>query len=168
MDYDTFKIIHSELIMSVQYIEQDLRIINSTIKLGNYRDNYAVVDNASLGKLFYGKGKRKEAMLDLRFEDENTENRIKAYIEAFQNAGISGMFHFPGTALSKDDGIPCVIHDATIFFTPYKGEAMHSCYAVVDELPVSMMAGLELASYHDFYEESSYAEFREGEWTVEI
>lgn len=51
MDYDTFKMIHSELIMSVQYIEQDLRIIYSTIKPGNYKDNYAVVDNAPLGRL---------------------------------------------------------------------------------------------------------------------
>ena len=51
MTYDTFKLIHSELIMSVQYIEQDLRIIYSTVKPGNYEDNYAVVDNAPLGRL---------------------------------------------------------------------------------------------------------------------
>ncbi|MCR5024754.1 MAG: hypothetical protein K6A90_10540 [Lachnospiraceae bacterium] len=51
MDYDLFKMIHSELIMSVQYIEQDLRIIYSTIKHGNYEDNYALVDSAPLGKL---------------------------------------------------------------------------------------------------------------------
>ena len=51
MDYDTFKLIHSELIMSVQYIEQDLRIIYSTIKPGDYKVNYAIVDNAPLGKL---------------------------------------------------------------------------------------------------------------------
>ena len=51
MDYDLFKMIHSELIMSVQYIEQDLRIIYSTIKPGDYRDNYAIVDAAPLGKL---------------------------------------------------------------------------------------------------------------------
>ncbi len=36
MTYDTFKLIHSELIMSVQYIEQDLRIIYSTVKPGNF------------------------------------------------------------------------------------------------------------------------------------
>ena len=51
MTYDTFKLIHSELIMSVQYIEQDLRIIYSTVKPGNFEDNYAVVDNAPLGRL---------------------------------------------------------------------------------------------------------------------
>ena len=49
--YDTFKMIHSELIMSVQYIEQDLRIIYSTIKPGDYEDNYMEVDNKPLGKL---------------------------------------------------------------------------------------------------------------------
>ena len=51
IDYDIFKMIHSELIMSVQYIEQDLRIVYSTIKPGAYEDNYAIVDNAPLGKL---------------------------------------------------------------------------------------------------------------------
>ncbi len=51
MDYDTFKLIHSELIMSVQYIEQDLRIVYSTIKPGDYDDNFAYVDSAPLGKL---------------------------------------------------------------------------------------------------------------------
>ena len=51
MDYDTFKLIHSELIMSVQYIEQDLRIVYSTIKPGDYNDNFSYVDSAPLGKL---------------------------------------------------------------------------------------------------------------------
>ena len=51
MDYDTFKMIHSELIMSVQYIEQNLRIIYSTIKPGDYQKNYAIVNEAPLGKL---------------------------------------------------------------------------------------------------------------------
>ena len=51
MDYDTFKLIHSELIMSVQYIEQDLRIIYSTVKPGDYKDNYEIVDQAPLGKI---------------------------------------------------------------------------------------------------------------------
>lgn len=54
MDYDTFKMIHSELIMSVQYIEQDLRIIYSTIKPGDYQTNYAIVNEAPLGKLLSG------------------------------------------------------------------------------------------------------------------
>lgn len=34
MDYDTFKLIHNELIMSVQYIEQDLKLIYSILKGG--------------------------------------------------------------------------------------------------------------------------------------
>jgi hypothetical protein len=37
--------------MSVQYIEQDLRIVYSTIKPGAFEDNYAIVDRAPLGKL---------------------------------------------------------------------------------------------------------------------
>ena len=51
MDYDTFKLIHSELIMSVQYIEQDLKLIYSILKGGEFSDNYSDVENAPLGKL---------------------------------------------------------------------------------------------------------------------
>lgn len=51
MDYDTFKLIHSELIMSVQYIEQDLKLIYSILKSGKFYDNYSDVENAPLGKL---------------------------------------------------------------------------------------------------------------------
>ena len=51
MDYDTFKLIHSELIMSVQYIEQDLKLIYSTLKGGKFQDNYAYVENSPLGTL---------------------------------------------------------------------------------------------------------------------
>ena len=51
MNYDTFKLIHSELIMSVQYIEQDLKLIYSILKGGKFYDNYSDVENAPLGKL---------------------------------------------------------------------------------------------------------------------
>ncbi len=51
MDYDTFKLIHSELIMSVQYIEQDLKLIYSILKGGAFYDNYSDVENFPLGKL---------------------------------------------------------------------------------------------------------------------
>ena len=51
MDYDTFKLIHSELIMSVQYIEQDLRLIYSILRDGEFYDNYSDVENSPLGKL---------------------------------------------------------------------------------------------------------------------
>lgn len=51
MDYDTFKLIHSELIMSVQYIEQDLKLIYSILKGGEFSDNYSNVENFPLGKM---------------------------------------------------------------------------------------------------------------------
>ena len=51
MDYDTFKLIHSELIMSVQYIEQDLKLIYSILKDGEFYNNYSDVENFPLGKL---------------------------------------------------------------------------------------------------------------------
>ncbi len=51
MDYETFKLIHSELIMSVQYIEQDLKLIYPILKDGEFYDNYSDVENLPLGKL---------------------------------------------------------------------------------------------------------------------
>ncbi len=51
MTYDTFKLIHSELIMSVQYIEQDLKLIYSILKDGAISENYSDVENFPLGKL---------------------------------------------------------------------------------------------------------------------
>ena len=108
-------------------------------------------------------------MIDLTFANEEIEKRIMTYIEAFQNAGISGIFHFPGRILSKEDWVPCVVkEDGAVFFTPYKEEAMRACYDVADSLPVSMMAGLHLATYHDFYEDDSYAKYSESEWTIDI
>lgn len=51
MDYNTFKLIHSELIMSVQYIEQDLKLIYAIRKDGGIIANYFDVENFPLGKL---------------------------------------------------------------------------------------------------------------------
>ena len=51
MTYETFKLIHSELIMSVQYIEQDLKLIYSILKNGEISENYSDVENFPLGKL---------------------------------------------------------------------------------------------------------------------
>ena len=108
-------------------------------------------------------------MIDLKFADENIEKRIMTYIEAFRNVGISGTLHFPGRILSKEDWVPCVVkEDGAVFFTPYKDESMRACYEVADALPVSMMAGLHLMSYHDFYEGDPYAKYSEGEWTIDI
>ncbi len=46
-----FKVVHSELIMSVQYIEEDLRIIYSTVKPGDYDENRDYVENKPMGGL---------------------------------------------------------------------------------------------------------------------
>ena len=40
MTRDKFKLIHSELIMQVQLIENDLRLIYASIKTGDFDDNY--------------------------------------------------------------------------------------------------------------------------------
>ena len=108
-------------------------------------------------------------MLDMRFENQEMENRIKTYVGAFQNAGISGMFHFAGEIISRESGVPTMVKETVpVFFTPYKEEDIHRCYAVMDSLDVSIMAGIEITSYHDFMESSSYKRFRKEEWTIDI
>lgn len=51
MTRDNFKLIHSELIMQVQLIENDLRLIYASIKFGAFEDNYEHLEQANLGKI---------------------------------------------------------------------------------------------------------------------
>lgn len=48
---ELFKVVHSELLMSMQYLEQDLKIIYATIKDGQFNDNYEILADAPLGKI---------------------------------------------------------------------------------------------------------------------
>ena len=51
MTRDKFKLIHSELIMQVQCIESDLRIIYAAMKSGDFEDNYEELEKAKLGRI---------------------------------------------------------------------------------------------------------------------
>lgn len=51
MTRDKFKLIHSELIMQVQLIENDLRLIYAAMKSGDFDDNLDYLDKANLGKI---------------------------------------------------------------------------------------------------------------------
>lgn len=51
MDRDTFKLIHSELIMQVQTIEYDLKLIYAAMKEGDFEENFAEIENANMGKI---------------------------------------------------------------------------------------------------------------------
>ncbi len=51
MTYDTFKMIHSELIQQVQGIEYDLKLIYAAIKDGDFEKNFTEVQNFSLGEI---------------------------------------------------------------------------------------------------------------------
>ena len=51
MTRDSFKLIHSELIMQVQLIENDLRLIYAAMKSGNFEDNLDDLDKANLGRI---------------------------------------------------------------------------------------------------------------------
>lgn len=51
MTRDKFKLIHSELIMQVQLIENDLRLIYAAMKSGNFDDNIDYLEKANLGKI---------------------------------------------------------------------------------------------------------------------
>ena len=48
---DKFKLIHSELIMQVQLIENDLRLIYAAMRKGNFDDNVEILEKADLGKI---------------------------------------------------------------------------------------------------------------------
>lgn len=49
MTRDKFKIIHSELIMQVQCIENDLKIIYASMHSGNFEENFDALEKANLG-----------------------------------------------------------------------------------------------------------------------
>ena len=51
MTRDDFKLIHSELIMQVQCIENDLRIIYAAMKSGDFEDNFDDLERANLGRI---------------------------------------------------------------------------------------------------------------------
>ena len=51
MTRDTFKLIHSELIMQVQCIENDLRLIYAAMKSGDFEDNIDDLEKANLGRI---------------------------------------------------------------------------------------------------------------------
>ena len=51
MTRDEFKLIHSELIMQVQLIENDLRLIYAAMRKGNFDDNVEILEKANLGKI---------------------------------------------------------------------------------------------------------------------
>lgn len=50
-DMETFKMVHSELIMSIQYIEQDLKLVYAAVKGGDINQNFAELGKKNLGKV---------------------------------------------------------------------------------------------------------------------
>lgn len=51
MTRDKFKLFHSDLIMQVQCIENDLRIIYAAMKSGDFDDNFDDLEKANLGRI---------------------------------------------------------------------------------------------------------------------
>ena len=79
MTFDDFKILHSELIMHMQCIENDLKIIYAAMKPGNFDKNYDELEKSNLGqitrvlkRLDYSDG-----YPDLLPEDYRTIDRIR-------------------------------------------------------------------------------------------
>ena len=50
-DMQTFKLVHSELIMWTQYIEQDLKLVFASVRGGDFDKNMEELDNANFGKI---------------------------------------------------------------------------------------------------------------------
>lgn len=51
MDFDTYKILHSETIMYYQFLENDLKLIYSKMLGGDFDENYDTILDAGLGKI---------------------------------------------------------------------------------------------------------------------
>ena len=51
MDRNRFKLIHSELIQQVQCVENNLKIIYSAMRKGNFSNNFKRVQKMNLGKI---------------------------------------------------------------------------------------------------------------------
>lgn len=51
MTNSEFRLLHSELIMQVQCIESDLRIIYAAMKTGDFTENFDDLENANLGRI---------------------------------------------------------------------------------------------------------------------
>lgn len=51
MTRDLFKMIHSELIMQVQCIENDLKVMYAAMKKGRFQSNLDAMSKANLGKI---------------------------------------------------------------------------------------------------------------------
>ena len=50
-DMETFKMVHSELIMWMQYIENDLKLVYATVQEGDFDENMMKLEKANFGKI---------------------------------------------------------------------------------------------------------------------
>lgn len=81
-EMELFKIIHSELLMSMQYIEQDLKIVYATIKDGKFDDNYEILADAPLGKVLI-EFRKLDKKKNLEKINRNDKNSIIVYNIAY-------------------------------------------------------------------------------------
>lgn len=51
MDFDTYKILHSETLMYYQLIEHDLKYIYAYMRKGDINDNFEKIENMTLGQM---------------------------------------------------------------------------------------------------------------------
>lgn len=51
MDFNTYKIFHSETLMYYQLIEHDLKYIFAYMRKGNINDNFEKIENMTLGQM---------------------------------------------------------------------------------------------------------------------
>lgn len=70
-DMDTFKMVHSELIMSMQYIEQDLKLVFAAVSDGDFDEYLAELENANFGKVIKEFQELDQKTGFARFSDES-------------------------------------------------------------------------------------------------
>lgn len=79
MTLNDFKLTHSELIMQVQCIENDMRLIYAAMKEGNFCENIDEIDTASFGTIMkeLKKVDKSDGVLDLSENDYDFIDHIR-------------------------------------------------------------------------------------------
>ncbi|MCQ2456337.1 MAG: hypothetical protein MJ096_03180 [Clostridia bacterium] len=74
-----FKIAHSELVLEVQCIEHDLRMIYAALKPGDFDENVDLLEKASMGRILIElkKADASDGVPDLSDEDYETLDSIR-------------------------------------------------------------------------------------------
>lgn len=108
-------------------------------------------------------------MLGVKFEGTTMENKVKAYADAIQSAGIRGSIRIPGYAVNRDGDCPFVKDGTcTVVFTYVNKEDYRRLVDLADSLPVNLISGLVFATNWEYENEDSYENHRRGGLCIDL